>query len=203
MTTSTDPMTPSADQSVTWLLSGPRVGVAYLRATCRNTPHGSYVFRSFLVLVKGTFGGRHNSWYMDEFERRLPFPPEEDPAPRSELWLPSLTDLFPADTYLDWGPMPPPNAPVSLMVRAWVALTPRDYVLGLVKDSVTRPQEATTTTVGGLPGWVTEANGMATLVAPRPDGTVFCFAGAGSPSEVEAIAAHALPRADAALRDPT
>jgi hypothetical protein len=207
-----DRMTASADQSATWLLSGPSMGVAYLRATCRGAFHGDYLYRSFLVLAKGTFNGRHDSWYIDEFHRRLPFPPPVDPTPTQDLHVPSLTNLFPADTYLDWGPArpyldwgpaPPPGAPVSLVVRAWVALTPRDYVLGLVKESVTRPQEATTTTVGGLVGWVTEANGMATIVAPRPDGAVFFFAGAGSASEVEALAARALPRAEDALRDPS
>jgi hypothetical protein len=62
------------------------------------------------------------------------------------------------------------------MVRAWFSLTPRDYVLGLVKESATRPPEATATTIDGLPGWVMEANGMATIVAARPDGEVVVFA---------------------------
>ena len=88
------------------------------------------------------------------------------------------------------------------MVRAWFSPTPRDYVLGLVKESATRPPEATATTIDGLPGWVMEANGMATIVAARPDGEVVVFAGAASASEVEALAARALPRADDALRDP-
>lgn len=88
------------------------------------------------------------------------------------------------------------------MVRAWFSLTPRDYVLGLVKERATRPPEATWTTVDGLPGWVMEANGMVTTVVPRPDGAVAVFASTGSASEVEALAARALPRADDALRDP-
>jgi hypothetical protein len=131
-----DDMRPSADQSATWLVSGPGVGVVYLRATCRNTYRGNYLYRGFLAVAKGTFGGRPNSWYhgeIGEFHKQLPFPPTEDPTATFEPLAPSLTDLFPADTYRDWGPMPPPSAPVSLMVRAWFSLTPRDYVLGLVQ----------------------------------------------------------------------
>jgi hypothetical protein len=193
-----DDLRSGADQGVIWLFSGPRVGVAYLRATCRNAFHGNYMYRSFLVLYKRV----QDTWYIDQFQRQVPFPPTEDPTPTFAPSASSLADLFPADTYRDWGPMPPPSAPVSLMVRAWFSLTPRDYVLGLVKESATRPPEATTTAVDGLPGWVTEANGMATIAAPHPDGAVVVFAGTGSASEVEALAAHALPRADDALRDP-
>jgi hypothetical protein len=91
---------------------------------------------------------------------------------------------------------------VSWAGRAWVSQTPRDYVVALVKENVTRPPEAATTTVDGLPGWVMEANGMATIAVPRPDGAVVVFAGTGSASEVGALAAHALPRADDVLRDP-
>lgn len=196
--TNDERMTTSPDQSVIWLFSGPRVGVAYLRATCRNAFHGNYVYRSFLVLYKRV----QDTWYSDQFQRQVPFPPTEDPTPTFAPSASSLTDLFPADTYRDWGPMPPPDAPVSLLVRAWFSLTPRDYVLGLVKESATRPQEATWTTVDGLPEWVMEANGMATIVVPRPDGAVAVFAGTGSASEVEALAARALPRADDALLDP-
>jgi len=97
-----DRMTTSPDQSLTWLISGPRVGVVYLRATCRNAFHGNYVYRSFLVLVKG----RQDTWYIDQFQRQVPFPPTEDPIPAPVAHMSSLTDLFPADTYFDWGPMP-------------------------------------------------------------------------------------------------
>ena len=114
----------------------------------------------------------------------------------------SLTDLFPTDSYFDWGPMAPPSAPVSLEVRAWFSLTPRNYVLGLLKESAARTSEATPTTIGGLSGWVTEGRGMVTVVAPRPDGVIVLFAGTGSASTIEALAARALPRADDALRDP-
>jgi hypothetical protein len=175
------------------------MGVAYLRATCRNAFHGNYMYRSFLVLDKRA----QDTWYIDQFQRQVPFPPTEDPTPTFAPSASSLADLFPADAYRDWGPMPPASAPVSLLVRAWFSLTPRDYVLGLAKESVTRPTEATTTTVVGLPGWEMEANGMATIVAARPDGAVVVFAGVGSAGEVWALAARALPRADDALRDPT
>jgi len=77
-------MTTSADQSVTWLVSGPHVGVAYLRATCRNAFHGNYLYRSFLEVVKGTVQGRHDAWYFDQFDREWPFPPTEDPTPTFE-----------------------------------------------------------------------------------------------------------------------
>jgi hypothetical protein len=201
-----DRMTTSADQSVTWLLSGPSIGVAYLRATCRGAFRGDYLYRSFLVLAKGTFNGRHDTWNFDGFQKRLPFPPPLDPTLTPSLRVPSLTDLFPADDYNEVGPWRPEVGPQGLRTpRAgtiWVALTPRDYVLGLVRESVTRPQEALTTTVGGLAGWVTEANGMATIVAARADGAVFFFAGTGSASDVEALAARALPRAEEALGGP-
>jgi hypothetical protein len=130
-----DRMTTSPDQSVTWLFSGLRVGVAYLRATCRHAFHGNYLYRSFLVLDKRA----QDTWYIDQFQRQVPFPPTEDPIPPQEARASSLTDLFPADTYRDWGPMSLPNAPVSLMVRAWFSLSPRDYVLGLAKESATPP----------------------------------------------------------------
>jgi len=203
---SKDGKTTSADQSATWLVSGPGVGVVDLRATCRNTYRGNYLYRGFLAVAKGTFGGRHDTWNFDGFQKRLPFPPTLDPILTPSLRVPSLTDLFPADDYNEGGPWRPEVGPRILSTpmagTIWVSLTPRDYVLGLVKDRITRPQEATTTTVGGLPGWVTEANGMATIVAPRPDGAVFFFAGAGSASEVEALAARALPRAEEALGGP-
>jgi hypothetical protein len=194
-----DDMRPATDQSVTWLVSGPRVGVAYLRATCRNAFHGNYVYRSFLVLFKGG----QDTWYIDHFQRQVPFPPTEDPTPTLAPLPPSVADLFPADRYIDWGPwqLNPPDTPVSWAGRAWFSLTPRDYVLGLLKESATRPPEATVTTVGGLPGWVMEANEMATVVAPRPDGSVVVVSGTGSASAIEALATHALPRADDALRD--
>jgi hypothetical protein len=57
------------------------------------------------------------------------------------------------------------------------------------------------TTVGGLPGWVTEANGMTTVVTPRADGAIF-FAGTASASEIEALAARVLPTAEAAVGGP-
>jgi hypothetical protein len=107
--TNDERMTTSPDQRVIWLFSGPRV--AYLRATCRNAFHGNYVYRSFLVLYKV----RQNSWYVDQFQRQAPFPPTEDPTPTFAPSASSLTDLFPADTYRDWGPMPPPSAPC----RSW------------------------------------------------------------------------------------
>ncbi len=189
--------TTAPDQSVTWLVSGRDFGIAYLRATCRDTLRGDYLYRNFLVLVKGA----KNLWYEDEFQRRLPFPPEVNPTLPPELQASSLADLFPADTYaeLPWWRT---SLQVPLAERMWVAVTPRDYVVGLVRDSVIPPPEAITTTVGRLQGWVTEGNGMATVVAPRPDGVVFFFAGTGSASEVEEIAARALPHAEEALGGP-
>jgi hypothetical protein len=202
-----DNMTAGADQSVTWLVSGPSVGVVYLRATCYNAFHGNYLYRGFLAVAKGTFGGRHNAWNhggIGEFHKRLPFAPTEDPPPPFAPLPPSVADLFPTDRYIDWGPwqFDPADTTVSWTGRAWVSLTPRDYVLALVKENVTRPPEASATTVDGLPGWVTEANGMATIVTARPDGAVV-FAGTGSTSQVEALAARALPRVDDTLRAPT
>jgi hypothetical protein len=203
-----DGMTTSPDQSVTWLVSGPDVGVVYLRATCYHAFHGNYLYRGFLAVAKGTFGGRPNAWdhgEVGEFHKQLPFAPTEDPPPPFAPLPPSVADLFPADQYIDWGPWhsSPPVTAVTWAGRAWVSLTPRDYVLALVKENVTRPPEASPTTIDGLPGWVTQANGMATIVAPRSDGAVVVFAGTGSASQVEALAARALPRADDALRDPT
>jgi hypothetical protein len=192
-------MTTSPDQSVTWLVSGPSVGVVYLRATCRNAFHGNYLYRGILAVAKGTGGGRPNSWYhgaIGEFHKQLPFPPTEDPPPPFEPLPPSVADLFPADRYIDWGPWHTgtPESTVSWAGRAWVSLTPRDYVLALVKESVTRPPEATTTTIGGLTGLVTEGRGMVTVVAPRPDGAIVVFAGTGSASAIEALAARPAPR---------
>jgi hypothetical protein len=192
-----DGETTSPDQSVTWLLSGPRAGVAYARATCRGAVHGDYVYRCILEVVKGTVQGRHDAWDVDHFEWRLPLPPTAfPPTPTVAPFAPSVADLLPADSYRDSGPGrtsplagPSVNTPVFLAWRAWIALTPRDYVLGLVADS------------GGLPGWVTEANGMATVVTPRSYGAVF-FSGTGSAHEIEALAARVLPAAEEALGGP-
>lgn len=192
-----DRTTTATDQSVTWLLSGPDVGVVYLRASCSNTPRGNYLYRNSLVLIKGT----QNAWYADGFERRLPFPAPVDSTPTQELGVPSLIDLFPADTYVE-QPVWRATEPISIAGRSWVSLTSRDYVLGLVQGTVTRPPEAVATTLDGLQGWVTETNGMATVVAPRPDGVIFVSAGTGCASEIEAIAARALPRAEEALGGP-
>jgi hypothetical protein len=89
--------------------------VVYLRATCYNAFHGNYLYRGFLAVAKGTFAGKQNAWYhgeIGEFQRQLPFPPTEDPLPFEPL-APSVADLFPADTYFDWGPwhMSPPLPP--------------------------------------------------------------------------------------------
>jgi hypothetical protein len=97
--------TTSPDQSVTWLVSGPRVGVAYLRATCRGAVRGDYVYRGILEVVKGTGQAINTSgWSRDQYERRWPFPPTEDPHPTVAPFAPSIADLLPADTYRDWSP---------------------------------------------------------------------------------------------------
>lgn len=202
-------MTASPDQSVTWLLSGPRVGVAYVRATCRGAVHGDSVYRCILEVVKGTVQGRHDAWNFDLAQREWTFTPTADPpVPTSAPSAPSIAHLLPADSYRDWGParMSPVAAPSTFVPvfwawRTWIALTPRDYVLGLVADRGARPPDAIPTTVDGLPGWVTEANGMATVVTPRSYGAVF-FAGTGSAPEIEALAARVLPTAEEALGGP-
>jgi hypothetical protein len=200
--------TTSPDQSVTWLVSGPTVGVGYLRATCSHAFHGSYLYRGFFAVAKGTFEGRQNSWKYGgilEFHKTLFFASTDEPPPPFAPLPPSVADLLPTDRYINWGPwqLAPIDMIVSWTGRAWVSLTPRDYIVALVQENITRPQEASATTVVGLPGWVTEANGMATVVALRPDGRFFVFAGTGSARAIEALAARALPRADDALRAPT
>jgi hypothetical protein len=192
-----DRMTSSSDQSVTWLLSGPDVGVIYLRATCHGAVHGDYLYRYLLVLSKGIY----HRWYIDGPEESWPFPPTEYPTPMSNGLLPSPAGLLPGDFYFASGAWRH-DLGISAAGRNWVALTPRDYILGLVKESVIRPQDALTTTVDGLLGWVAEANGMATVVALRPHGVVFFFAGTGSASEIETLAARVLPKAEDALGGP-
>ncbi len=203
-------ITTSPDQSVTWLVSGPGIGVAYLRATCRGALRGDYVYRNLFEVVKGPGSSQNTSGWApdDQAELRWPFPPTEDIHPTSAPFAPSIADLLPADSYRDSGPgrmsyPAPPSRfhPVFWAWRSWVALTPRDYVLGLVADSDVRPPDATPTTVGGLPGWVTEANGMATVVMPRSATAIF-FSGTGSASEIEALAARVLPNAEEALGGP-
>ena len=204
--------TASPDQSVTWLVSGPRVGLARLRATCRGAAHGDAVHHGVLEVVKGIVQGRHDAWEYYLVQQELPLPPPvSPPTPTSSPSAPSIADLLPADNYLAWGPgrtsppagPPSPSEPTRVFyaVRGWMALARRDYVLGLVADSGARPPDAMSTTVGGLPGWVTEANGMATVVTPRSYGAVF-FAGTGSAYEIEALAARVLPTAEEALGGP-
>ena len=193
---------------MTWLVSGPSVGVVYLRATCAHAFHGNYLYRGFFAVAKGTFDGRQNAWSCGgicEFHKRLFFASTEEPPPPFAPLPPAVADLLPADQYINWGPwqLAPVDTTVSWTGRAWVSLTPREYIVALVKENVTRPPEASATTVAGAPGWVTEANGIATVVALRPDWRFFVFAGTGSAGAIEALAARALPGADDALRDPT
>lgn len=72
-------------------------------------------------------------------------------------------------------------------------------MLGHVADPATKPADATSITVNGQAGWLTRQNGIITVTVPQADGVTAFFAGAGSTTQIEALAAIAFSHMDEVL----
>lgn len=187
---------PPQTTTVTWLDAGRDYGLALINVTC---PHQPQPYKLWLFSL-----GRDD-------QRRWALQPghivgnrsADSPStsiPPSEVDVPSWL-LLPSDTYVGIRVPGPSGLNPPASVAAWYSLSHnvRTFVFGHVADPATRPVDATSVQVNGQAGWVAEQNGIVIVTLPLADGSTAFFAGTGTSSQVEDLAATAFAHMDDAL----
>lgn len=187
---------PPQTATVTWLDAGHDYGFAFISVIC---PHQPQPYAT-IYLALGRDDQHH--WTIqaaDTLGRRNAGVPSNStsvsdvPVP---AWLPLPSDTYSGD-WVSWqrGSTPPAS------VAAWYtgSSTFRTFVFGHVADPAMRPTDATSVQVNGETGWITDENGMVIVTLPLADGSTAFFAGTGTASQVEDLAARAFPHMDDVL----
>lgn len=183
---------PPQAATVTWLDAGHDYGFAFISVTC---PHQPQPFAT-IYLALGRDDQHH--WTIqaaDTLGRHSENSTSVSDVP-VPAWLPLPSDTYSGD-WVSWqrGSTPPAS------VAAWYSSsrTFRTFVFGHVADPATRPANATPVQVNRKAGWLMEENSVVIVTLPLADGSTSFFAGIGTASQVENLAATAFAHMDDVL----
>lgn len=187
---------PPQTATVTWLDAGRDYGFAFISVTCPHQPQpyatvylalGRDDQLHWTVQAADTLGRRSGDSTSNSTSV------SDVPVP---AWLPLPSDTYRGD-WVSWqrGSTPPAS------VAAWYSSsrTFRTFVFGHVADPATRPANATSVQVNRKAGWLTEENSVVIVTLPLADGSTSFFAGIGTASQVENLAATAFAHMDDVL----
>jgi hypothetical protein len=179
--------------TVTWLDAGRDYGLAYVTVTCLHQ------LRPYKLWLFALGRDDQHHWALQTgyiISNRNADSPSTS-TPPSDVNVPSWLPL-PSDTYVGIRVPGPEGLNPPASVVAWYSAS-RTFVLGHIADPASRPADATSVHVNGLAGWVTEENDIVIVTVSQVDGSTSFFAGTGSASQVEDLAARAFSHMDDVL----
>lgn len=177
-----------------WLENGPHYGIVLIQFAC---PAGTREHGESIVWIN-SLGKRPNGEWLPLAGEYTPRPASSGtPSPQSPVagvpaWL-----ALPGDHYE--GRLVGPCGQVPAVAwQSWDSTT-RTFVAGHVADRALLPAYARPVTIDGKAGWMTQQDGIASVVVPLADGTTFFFAGSLTSTQIQGLSAQALAHLSALL----